>query len=172
VFFLFVFAYGFLRFLLELWRDDTERGTYGPTFDAHLYIPFCLLVMALGFVFGISLGIPSVRVRTVARGLAFVPALAAYLLLRPESFAQTVPYQLSTSQLIGLLSGLTVSYFYVRFWEEARKTPRLSMSLGDASVIRELGGHPPEDAYQDRRAAADAADDAQEEEGESGESHA
>jgi hypothetical protein len=46
------------------------------------------------------------------------------------------------------------------------------MSLGDASVIRELGGHPPEDAYQDRRAAADAADDAQEEEGESGESHA
>jgi phosphatidylglycerol:prolipoprotein diacylglycerol transferase len=172
LFFLFVFAYGFLRFLLELWRDDTERGTYGPTFDAHLYIPFCLLVMALGFVFGISLGIPSVRVRTVARGLAFVPALAAYLLLRPESFAQTVPYQLSTSQLIGLLSGLTVSYFYVRFWEEARKTPRLSMSLGDASVIRELGGHPPEDAYQDRRAAADAADDAQEEEGESGESHA
>jgi hypothetical protein len=29
VFFLFVFAYGFFRFLLELWRDDVERGSYG-----------------------------------------------------------------------------------------------------------------------------------------------
>jgi phosphatidylglycerol---prolipoprotein diacylglyceryl transferase len=172
VFFLFVFAYGFMRFLLELWRDDTERGTYGPTFDAHLYIPFCLFAMALGFVFGISLGIPSARVRAAARVLAFAPALIAYLALRPESFAQTLPYQLSTSQLIGVLSALTVSYYYARFWEEARKTPRLSMSLGDASVIRQLGGHPPEDAYQDRKAASADDDDQQDEEGESGESHA
>ncbi len=56
VFFLFVFAYGSLRFLLELWRDDVERGSYGPTFDAHVYIPVCLLLFAIGFVFGLSLG--------------------------------------------------------------------------------------------------------------------
>ncbi len=169
VFFLFVFAYGFARFLLELWRDDTERGTYGPTFEAHLYIPFCLAVMAVAFAFGISLGIPSPRARMVARVLGFVPAIAAYLLLRPESFAQTLPYQLSTSQLIGVLSALTVAYFYARFWDEARKTPKLALSLGDAASIRELGGHPPELAAGP---AAQHPEDDEAEEGQSGESHA
>jgi phosphatidylglycerol:prolipoprotein diacylglycerol transferase len=169
VFFLFVFAYGFARFLLELWRDDTERGTYGPTFEAHLYIPFCLALMATGFAFGVSLGIPSPRARMVARVLGFVPALAAYLALRPASFAQTMPYQLSTSQLIGVGSALTVAYFYARFWDEARKTPRLALSLGDADVIRELGGHPPEPA---RAAHPAQAEDEAEDESQSGESHA
>jgi phosphatidylglycerol:prolipoprotein diacylglycerol transferase len=140
VFFLFVFGYGFLRFLLELWRDDVERGSYGPTLDKHVYIPLCLFLLAIGFVFGISLGIASKRARTVARVLAFVPPVIAYILLKPASFAQTLPYQLSTSQLIGLLSALAVSYFYARFWEEARKNPTLSMSLGDAASIRELKG--------------------------------
>lgn len=140
VFFLFVFAYGFLRFVLELWRDDVERGSYGPTMDAHQFIPLCLLLMALGFVFGISLGIVNTRARTIARILAFVPPLAAYLLLKPATFAQTVPYQLSTSQLIGLLSALVVAYFYARFWEQARKHPQLAMSVGDEEAIRELKG--------------------------------
>ena len=140
VFFLFVFAYGFLRFLLEMWRDDVERGSYGPTLDKHVYVPLCLFLLAIGFVFGISLGIANKRARTVARVLAFAPPVVAYILLKPASFAQTLPYQLSTSQLIGLLSALTVSYFYARFWEEARKNPTLSMSLGDAATIRELKG--------------------------------
>jgi phosphatidylglycerol:prolipoprotein diacylglycerol transferase len=138
VFFLFVFAYGFLRFLLELWRDDVERGNYGPTFEEHIYIPLCLLLMGLGFVFGISLGIVNPRARTAARALAFVPPVVAYLALKPASFAQTVPYQLSTSQLIGLTSALVVAFFYARFWEQARKTPKLAMSLGDAAAIRAL----------------------------------
>jgi phosphatidylglycerol:prolipoprotein diacylglycerol transferase len=140
VFFLFVFGYGFLRFLLEMWRDDVERGSYGPTLDKHVYVPLCLFLLAIGFVFGISLGIANKRARTVARVLAFAPPVVAYILLKPASFAQTLPYQLSTSQLIGLLSALTVSYFYARFWEEARKNPTLSMSLGDAATIRELKG--------------------------------
>jgi phosphatidylglycerol:prolipoprotein diacylglycerol transferase len=140
VFFLFVFAYGFLRFVLELWRDDVERGSYGPTFDAHVYIPFCLLLMALGFAFGISLGIANRRARTVARALAFVPPVVAFAILEPATFAQTVPYQLSTSQLIGLTSALVVSYFYLRFWEQSRKNPALAMSIGDAVAIRELKG--------------------------------
>ena len=57
VFFLFVFGYGFLRFLLELWRDDVERGSYGPTLDKHVYITFCLVMFAVAFAYGISLGI-------------------------------------------------------------------------------------------------------------------
>ena len=135
-----MFAYGFLRFLLELWRDDVERGSYGPTLDAHVYIPLCLLLMALGFVFGISLGIANKRARTVARVVALLPPVVAYVLLKPASFAQTVPYQLSTSQLIGLGSALAVSFFYARFWEDARKHPRLAMSLGDVASIRRLRG--------------------------------
>lgn len=170
VFFLFVFAYGFARFLLELWRDDTERGTYGPTFEIHTYVPFCLALMALGFALGISLGIPSPRARMVARVLGFVPAIGAYLLLRPESFAQTVPYQLSTSQIIGVMSALAVSYFYARFWDEARKTPKLALSLGDAVSIRQLGGNPPEAAPLGR--SQPEAEVSDEEEHPSGESHA
>jgi phosphatidylglycerol:prolipoprotein diacylglycerol transferase len=140
VFFLFVFAYGFLRFMLELWRDDVERGSYGPTFDAHLYVPFCLLLLALAFVFGISLGIAEPRARTFARIAAFVPAVVTYIALKPATFAQTVPYQLSTSQFIGLLSALVVAYFYMRLWEQARKNPALAMSIGDAAAIGELKG--------------------------------
>jgi phosphatidylglycerol:prolipoprotein diacylglycerol transferase len=144
VFFLFVFAYGFLRFVLELWRDDVERGSYGPTLDAHVYVPLCLVLMALAFVFGISLGIPNQRARTVARVLAFVPALVAYVALKPANFAQTMPYQLSTSQIIGLLSALAVAYFYARFWDEARRSPKLAMSVGDEEAIREQKGEPAE----------------------------
>lgn len=143
-FFLFVFAYGFARFVLELWRDDVERGSYGPTLDSHVYVPLCLTLFALAFVFGISLAIPNERARTVARGLAFVPAVVAYLALRPASFAQTEPYQLSTSQIIGLLSALTVCVFYAQFWEQARKSPVLAMSLGDEAAIRQLRGKVPE----------------------------
>jgi phosphatidylglycerol:prolipoprotein diacylglycerol transferase len=138
VFFLFVFAYGFLRFLLELWRDDVERGSFGPTLDAHLYIPVCLTLFAVGFVFGVSLGIPNGRARAIARVLAFVPPVVAYVALRPADFAQSEPYQLSTSQLIGLLSALAVSFFYARYWDRSRQHPVAAMSLGDPAALREL----------------------------------
>ncbi|HEX3770699.1 MAG TPA: hypothetical protein VHV30_07545, partial [Polyangiaceae bacterium] len=121
-------------------RDDVERGTYGPTLDAHVYIPLCLLLMGLGFIFGISLGIPNKTARAVARAFALAPALVGYLVLKPASFGQTEPYQLSTSQLIGVLSALVVSFFYARFWEDARKHPRMAMSLGDEATIRRLRG--------------------------------
>jgi len=164
VFFLFVFGYGALRFLLELWRDDVERGAYGPTIDKHVYVPLCLLLMAVGFAYGISLGITHARARMVARVLAFVPPVVAYLMLKPPSFAQTIPYQLSTSQLIGLLSALVVCYFYASFWEEARKNPTLSMSLGDPVMIRELRGEEPqaEQAEEDEDDEADEEDEAEE----------
>ncbi|MCL2451253.1 MAG: prolipoprotein diacylglyceryl transferase, partial [Polyangiaceae bacterium] len=137
VFFLFVFAYGFCRFVLELWRDDVERGSYGPVLDAHVYVPFCLLLFAAAYVFGISLGVANARARAVSRVVAFLPALVAYLALRPATFAQTESYQLSTSQIIGLGSALAVAYFYARFWDQARTAPALAMSLGDEAAIRE-----------------------------------
>ena len=105
-----------------------------------MYIPLCLFLMALAFVFGISLGIANERARTVARLVAFVPPIVAYVALKPASFGQTVPYQLSTSQLIGVGSALVVAFFYARYWEDARKNPRLAMSLGDMQSIRKLRG--------------------------------
>jgi phosphatidylglycerol:prolipoprotein diacylglycerol transferase len=162
IFFLFVFAYGFCRFVLELWRDDVERGSYGPVLDAHVYVPLCLVLFALAFAFGISLGIANPRARTVTRVLAFVPAVAAYVALRPQAFGQPEAYQLSTSQIIGLLSALTVAYFYARFWDQARTSPALAMSLGDDAAIREQRGDAdPEGGTED--------DKEEDEEGEAGE---
>ncbi len=104
VFLLFVFGYGFLRFLLEQVRDDTERGSIGPTMPEHVYLPFCLLLLGGAFVYGISLGIESVKVRNVARVLALVLPIAAYVVLRPVSFGTSVPLQLSTSQVVGIVT--------------------------------------------------------------------
>jgi phosphatidylglycerol:prolipoprotein diacylglycerol transferase len=165
-FFLFVFAYGFLRFLLELWRDDVERGSYGPTLDEHVYVPLCLLLFGLAFIFGISLGITNARTRTIARALSLLPPVVAYLALRPATFAESEPYQLSTSQIIGLLSALAVAFFYARFWEESRKSPALAMSLGDEAAIRELRGDAP--PVKAKKADAEEADgdDGEEAEGE------
>jgi phosphatidylglycerol:prolipoprotein diacylglycerol transferase len=143
VFFLFVFAYGFLRFLLELWRDDTERGSYGPTLEIHVFVPLCLALFAVAFALGISTAIGHSTTRAFARAFAFLPALVAYLALRPASFAQTEPYQLSTSQIIGLLSALAVSYFYARFWVDAGKHPALAMSVGEPDVVGHASLPPP-----------------------------
>jgi phosphatidylglycerol---prolipoprotein diacylglyceryl transferase len=129
IFFLFAFAYGYLRFLLEIIRDDSERGEYGPSLPEHVFVAGSLLALGLAFIFGISLGISNTRARTVARALAIVPPVVAYLMLRPPSFGKQNVIQLSTSQWIGVLSALVVSYFYAKFWEQARKAPAMAMSL-------------------------------------------
>lgn len=139
IFFLFAFAYGYLRFLIEMLRDDVERGEFG-TFPLHHFIPGSLAIMALAFVFGISLGITNRRVRTVARVLAFVPPVAAYVILAPAKFGEVVQAHPSTSQWIGLISALVVAYFYAHFWEIARKSPKAAMSLeslGDIEPLKE-----------------------------------
>ncbi len=139
IFFLFAFAYGYLRFLIEMLRDDSERGEFG-TFPLHFFIPGSLAIMALAFVFGISLGITNLRTRTVARALAFVPPVVAYVVLAPAKFGEVVQAHPSTSQWIGLLSALIVAYFYAHFWEIARKSPKAAMSLeslGDIEPLKE-----------------------------------
>jgi phosphatidylglycerol---prolipoprotein diacylglyceryl transferase len=130
IFFLFAFGYGVLRFLLEIIRDDEERGVYGPVMAQHVLVPGALLLMALGFVFGIALGIQNERLRTAARVIALLVPLAFFFILKPASFGETQTVQLSTSQWIALGTSLLVSFYYAKFWEEARKNPKLAMSLG------------------------------------------
>jgi phosphatidylglycerol:prolipoprotein diacylglycerol transferase len=137
IFFLFVFGYGYLRFLLEILRDDVERGEYGPTMAEHVLIPGALLLMSLGFVFGIAVGIQNATLRMAARVAALVPPVAAYVMLKPPSFGASISTQLSTSQWIGLLTACAVSFFYAQYWNDARKQPRVAMSkesLGPGAV--------------------------------------
>ena len=141
IFFLFAFAYGYLRFLIEMLRDDSERGEFG-TFPLHLFVPGALAIMALAFVFGISLGITNLRTRMVARVLAFVPPVVAYVMLAPAKFGEVTQAHPSTSQWIGLLSGLVCAYFYAQAWEVARKAPKAAMSLeslGDIKPAKDEG---------------------------------
>jgi len=135
IFFTFVFGYGVCRFLLEIIRDDVERGEYGPSMAEHLLIPGALFILAIGFVFGMALGIKNERARLIARILAFVPPIVAYFKLRPASFGGQVNIQLSTSQLIAVLTGLVVSYFYARFWQDARRSPKLAMAIGNFDEV-------------------------------------
>lgn len=135
IFFLFAFAYGYLRFLIEMLRDDSERGEFG-TFPVHHFVPAALTIMALAFVFGISLGITNLRTRMIARVLAFVPPVVAYVILAPAKFGATDPMHVSTSQWIGLLSAVAVAYFYARFWEVARKSPKAAMSIESLGDIK------------------------------------
>jgi phosphatidylglycerol:prolipoprotein diacylglycerol transferase len=155
IFFLFAFAYGYLRFLLEILRDDTERGEFGPLIAEHWLISGSLLVMAIAFVFGISLGISNPKLRQVARALAFVPPVVAFIILKPPSFGKQITIQLSTSQWIGLLSAVAVSYFYAKMWETARTSPQLAMGLESLGDFK-----PDEDDRPRRRRDEDDDDDA------------
>jgi phosphatidylglycerol---prolipoprotein diacylglyceryl transferase len=140
IFFLFAFGYGYLRFLIETLRDDSERGEFGPMISEHWLISLSLLVMSVAFVFGISLGITNAKVRSASRLLAFVPPIVAFIALRPASFGKQQAVQLSTSQWIGMLSAIVCAYFYAKFWETARKSPKLAMgmeSLGDIKPTEE-----------------------------------
>lgn len=128
IFFVFAFGYGFLRFLIEFLRDDAERGAIGD-FYLDRFVAVSLLVFALAFSYGIALSIPNKKMRTVARVLSFVPAIAAYAILVPPKYGGHLGYQPSTSQWIGLISAVLVAIAYASFWERARRSPKLAMSL-------------------------------------------
>lgn len=138
IFFLFAFAYGYLRFIIEFLRDDTERGEIGH-FSLHWFVGVSLLLFAIAFSFGISLGIPSKNARTAARVASFIPPVAAFAWLMPGKFAETISYAPSTSQWIGLLSAMLVAFFYASFWEQARKSPKLAMSLETLGDVKPHG---------------------------------
>lgn len=162
IFFLFAFAYGYLRFLIEIFRDDTERGEFGPMMGEHWLISLSLLAMSVAFVFGVSLGITNAKARNLSRVLAFVPPVLAFAILRPVSFGKQQAMQLSTSQWIGLLSAVLVAYFYAKSWEAARRSPKLAMGLESLGDVK-----PTQDDLAPRRKRRD--EDAEADEDEAGE---
>jgi phosphatidylglycerol---prolipoprotein diacylglyceryl transferase len=128
IFFLFAFGYGFLRFLIEFLRDDAERGAIGD-FYLDRFVAVSLVIFAIAFSYGIALSIPNKNMRTALRVLSFVPAIVAYVILVPPKYGGHLGYQPSTSQWIGIISAVLVSIAYASFWERARKSPKLAMSL-------------------------------------------
>jgi len=109
-FFAFTFGYGFLRFGLELWRDDNERGNFGPALPEQLLMPALLLLFAAAFAYGPAQSIGRLWPRRLAIAFGVLPAVGAYLALRPALRAATQIVSLSTSQWISLLTALAVAF--------------------------------------------------------------
>jgi len=107
--FAFTFGYGYLRFWLELWRDDAERGSFGPALPEQLLVPVLLLIFAAAFAYGPALHIVRLWPRRLAIAFGVLLAGAAYVALRPAAHAASVRVSLSTSQWISLLSALAVA---------------------------------------------------------------
>jgi phosphatidylglycerol:prolipoprotein diacylglycerol transferase len=129
VFLLFTFAYGFLRYALEILRDDAERGEYGPQMGEHVLIPGGLLLLALAYIFFVSRAVEHKALRAVTQAAVLVPAVALYTSLRPATFADQVLVRLSTSQWVALLTGVAAAIAYGTFWDAAKAHPERAMEL-------------------------------------------
>ncbi len=152
VFLAFTLGYGLLRFLLEVLRDDAERGSFGPYFAEHVLWAGSLVVFGAAFVFGPSRSIANPTVRKVAQGAAMVPGVVLFFLLKPQTFAQSVTVQLSTSQWIGLLTGVGAAVAWATLLEVAKKNPEAAMSLGEGAILEE------DDEVEDEVDVADEVD--------------
>jgi phosphatidylglycerol:prolipoprotein diacylglycerol transferase len=129
IFFLFAYAYGVARFLLEILRDDNERGSIPPALPEHVLLPLCLALFAVGWYVGFSNAIENVILRRVTQVIAFVPAIALYVAMKPETFATSANTQLSTSQFIALTSGVAASFAFAVFYKAALAHPKEAMDL-------------------------------------------
>ena len=151
IFFLFTFAYGTLRFLLEILRDDAERGSYGPSIAEHIYMPLMLFLLALGFTFGIAPSIENARARLLASVGSFAVPVGVYLALKPVSFGTVTEIQLSTSQWIAVITGLLCALFFAKAAAEAARNPAAAMALSTLGA----GAHATPEAPEKKRKKAD-----------------
>ncbi len=147
VFFVATFGYGLLRFLLELVRDDPERGSLPFVARENVLIPLCLALFAAAFAVGIARVIVDPRLRKAAQALAFAPAILAAIALRPDRFAVARGASLSTSQFIGLASALVVAAMYAAHDKAADTNPIAAMAVDEPS---DLPAPPPASAEDDK----------------------
>lgn len=128
IFLVFTFGYGVFRFLLEILRDDAERGEYGPALAAHIALPLALAAFAVAYSASIARTLKDATLRTMTRVLAFVPAVVAFLAFRPGSFANQALVQLSTSQWVALVTGIAAAIAYAIFAKAAEFHPETAMA--------------------------------------------
>jgi phosphatidylglycerol:prolipoprotein diacylglycerol transferase len=127
IFFLFAFAYGVCRYLLEVLRDDAERGSIPPSLPEHILVPLGYAVLAAGFAIGFSQLIKNITMRRVAQVAAFLPAILLFVALKPEAFETNM--QFSTSQFIGITSGFAACVAFAVFYKAALAHPESAMAL-------------------------------------------
>ncbi len=129
VFLTFTFLYAVLRFLLEMLRDDPERNKFGPQLAEHLFISGVLALFGLAFALFIAQSVSDAILRRLTQVAVMVPAVVAFLLLRPATFGDEALIQLSTSQWIGVLTGVPAAVFFAVFWKTAVMHPEGAMTL-------------------------------------------
>ncbi|MEO7096962.1 MAG: prolipoprotein diacylglyceryl transferase family protein [Polyangiales bacterium] len=133
LFVVFTFGYGVLRFLIEIFRDDIERKTYGPFVEPHIIVPLALMGFALAFVFGLSNMVPEKgNRRVIARSVAILIPLAVFMLMKPANrFELVEKVQLSTSQWIGIVTGMAAAAYYRIAYDNAVADPVSAADLGE-----------------------------------------
>src|SRR5215471_6961472 len=152
VFLVFAFAYGVLRFLLEIVRDDMERGAFGPYVAEQWMVAGGLLVFAIAYIACIAPSLRDPTLQKVTRVVALVPPVVAYLLLRPASFGEQNLIQLSTSQWVALLTAVPAAIAYLVYFKAAEMHPESAMALD----LEEFYAAHPEEAPARLEAQPDA----------------
>jgi phosphatidylglycerol---prolipoprotein diacylglyceryl transferase len=158
IFFLFAFAYGVCRYLLEILRDDNERGSLPFSMPEHILYPLGLAVLAVGYLIGFSQWVKNLQVRRVTQVLAFVPVVALFFLLKPEGFETNAEF--STSQFIAITTGFAAAVAFAIFHKAALAHPEAAMDLRLPGAPLPKGADDGEDEDDDE----DDEDDDEEEE--------
>lgn len=154
IFLLFTFAYGVCRYLLEILRDDAERGSVPPSLPEHLLIPLGLVIFAVGYVIGFSKRIENIPLQRATQVLAFVPAVAVFLVMRPETFAAIALYQFSTSQAVALSTGFAASIAFAVYHKAALAHPHAAMALNLPQTATPADEDDDDDEADEEEAAA------------------
>lgn len=129
VFLIFTFGYGVLRYLLEMIRDDSERGSYGPAMSEHILVPAGLLALGIGYAVGVSKAVENRQVRAATQVLAMIPAVVAYVAMKPQDFEKAAVVMLSTSQWVAVITGVAAAIFYGMYLDAANARPGGAMLL-------------------------------------------
>jgi hypothetical protein len=128
VFLALAFGYGACRFGLELFRDDAERGLFGPAAPGALWVGVAVALAGLALLVGLAMS----RGR-LAAGAALVVAVgaAAAWLARFTAFGREPAIALSTSQWLGLATMLAAAIVARR--ARAPRTRSLQPALGSSN---------------------------------------
>lgn len=152
IFLLFAFWYGACRYLVEILRDDKERGSLPFALPEHILVPFGLAIFAVGYVIGFSQVVSNLTLRRVTQVLVFVPVVGFYVGMKPESFAGSMDAQFSTSQFIALTSGLAAAVAFAVLHKAALAHPEDAMAL----VLAPADGSPALETDDDEEARVPA----------------
>ena len=129
VFLTFTFLYGFARYLLEILRDDAERGEYGPQMAEHVIVPGVLLIAGIAYIVRMARMFERIELRVLTQVLVLVPPVLLFLKLRPESFAGSQTVRLSTSQWVAAITATAAAIAFGLFWDAAKAHPERAMAI-------------------------------------------